>query len=362
VLSALLSVALVAPAEARPRHSVPDRIDLPAGFLPEGITIGKAPVAYLGSRADGDIYAVSLRTGKLRRVSEGPGPGNPSVGLKIDKRGLLYVAGGNAGTGRVVSARTGRLLASYTFTTARPTFVNDVVLTDRYAWFTDSQQPQLYRVERTRTGRGAASADVDTLPLTGAWQQIAGVNNANGIARTPDGRALLVVNSSTGVLFRVNTRTGAATPVDLGGASLTTVTAAAPGPHPLRGPEPAQRGRGGQAQPARHRGPAGRHADQPGLRRADHGRRVQGQPLPAQCPVRDDRAAGDTGEPPTTGSPGSTSNRPFARELVTDCELCPAEPAGCDQFRLEAQVRQRSARTSRPASTAYERRRYDASR
>src|ERR687894_333784 len=185
LLSAILSLTLVAPAEAKHRHRWPDRINLPVGFLPEGITIGKAPVAYLGSRADGDIIAVSLKTGQLRLVSEGLGPGNPSIGLKIDKRGLLYVAGGNTGTGRGISARAGRILANYTFTTATPTFVNDVVLTDRYAWFTDSRQPQLYRVERTRTGRGADSADLRTVPLIGDWEQVPDQTNANGIAQTP---------------------------------------------------------------------------------------------------------------------------------------------------------------------------------
>src|SRR5918997_2947489 len=177
LLSAILSLTLVAPAEAKHRHRWPDRINLPVGFLPEGITIGKAPVAYLGSRADGDIIAVSLKTGKRRLVSPGLGEGNPSVGLKVDKRGLLYVAGGTTGTGRVISVRTGDILANYTLTTDRPTFVNDVILTKRYAWFTDSQQPQLYRVERTRTGRGAASAEVRRVPLTGDWEQLPGVNN-----------------------------------------------------------------------------------------------------------------------------------------------------------------------------------------
>lgn len=222
LLSAMLSFALVAPAEARPRHNYPDRIELPTGFQPEGITIGKAPVAYLGSRTDGDIIAANLKTGQLRLVSEGIGTGFPSIGLKVDGRGLLYVAGGTAGTGRVISARTGDVLANYPFTTGN-TFVNDVVLTDRYAWFTDSRQAQLYRVERTRTGRGAVSAEVWTLPLSGDWEQVPGpmVNNANGIAQTPDGRALLVVNSATGTLFRVNPQTGAATQVNLGGYALT---------------------------------------------------------------------------------------------------------------------------------------------
>ena len=105
LLAAMLSVALVAPAEAKPRHDYPNRIELPVGFLPEGITIGKAPVAYLGSRADGDIYAADLRTGQGRVISQGPG--TASVGLKIDSRGLLYVAGGPSGTARVVNTRTG---------------------------------------------------------------------------------------------------------------------------------------------------------------------------------------------------------------------------------------------------------------
>ena len=211
LLSALLSVALVAPAEAKPRYAYPDRIELPAGFLPEGITIGRAPVAFLGSRADGDIYAADLRTGKGRVISQGPGPGNPSVGLKVDRRGLLYVAGGTTGTARVVNVRTGDS-QSYSLT-EKPSFINDVVLTQRAAWFTNSQQPELYRLSR-------GSRTVTTLTLSGDWVQPPGFG-ANGIEQTPDGRALLVIQSATGLLFRVNPRTGEATQVDLRGVALT---------------------------------------------------------------------------------------------------------------------------------------------
>ena len=145
LLSALLAVTLVTPAQALGRHHrFPDRIELPDGFLPEGITIGRAPIAFLGSRANGDIYAASLKTGKGRVISEGPG--TPSVGLKVDRRGLLYVAGGPSGTARVVNVRTGDF-QSYPLT-SKPSFVNDVVLTPRAAWFTNSQQPELYRLSR----------------------------------------------------------------------------------------------------------------------------------------------------------------------------------------------------------------------
>jgi len=214
-LAAALSVTLVAPAEARPRY--PDQIELPDGFQPEGIAIGKRPYAYLGSLADGDIYRANLRTGKVRVISQGPG--TPSVGLKLDRRGLLYVAGGPSGEGRVINARTGKLLATYKFASA-PTFVNDVVLTRRAAWFTDSQQPVLYRVSRHHHGKRLAKAKVTELPLSGDWVQTAGFN-ANGIAQTPDHRALLVVQSSTASLFRVNPRTGVARLVELGGYALT---------------------------------------------------------------------------------------------------------------------------------------------
>jgi sugar lactone lactonase YvrE len=45
--------------------------------------------------------------------------------------------------------------------------------------------------------------------------------NANGIALTPNGRALLVVNSFAETLYRVDPSSGVATAVDLGGYELT---------------------------------------------------------------------------------------------------------------------------------------------
>jgi sugar lactone lactonase YvrE len=180
---------------------------LPDNWLPEGIaTVGST--AYLGSRADGDILRLDLRTGVYEVFSQGPG--TPAVGVKA-RDGLLWVAGGNSGTGRVVDLATGDTLETFAFTTA-PTFVNDVVLTGDAAWFTDSLKPQLYRVS-------LGDWSVTTLPLSGEWEQNAG-NNANGITTTPDGSALIVVNSSNGTLYRVDPGTGEATAVDTGGVVL----------------------------------------------------------------------------------------------------------------------------------------------
>ncbi|TDC28519.1 SMP-30/gluconolactonase/LRE family protein [Kribbella albertanoniae] len=195
--------------------SFPARIELPAGFQPEGIAIARS-TAYFGSRANGDIYAADLRTGTGKVLS--PGPGTGSLGMKVDQQGRLFVAGAAGGNGRVIDTRTGKALASYTFTTTTPTFVNDVVLGKDAAWFTDSQRPVFYKLPLGRHGK--LPAEAETIPLTGDYEHKPG-NNGNGIALTPDGSALIIVQSSTGFLLRVDTKTGVARRIDLGGALMT---------------------------------------------------------------------------------------------------------------------------------------------
>ncbi|WP_152866157.1 SMP-30/gluconolactonase/LRE family protein [Streptomyces acidicola] len=216
------AVLLGSPAEAAagPAKTGPGVIPLPDGFRPEGITIGGGPYAYLGSLGDGSIYRADLRTGEGRTISTGPG--TPSVGLKLDGRGRLFVAGRGEGA-RVVDARTGEILASYRFTTATPTFANDLFLTPRTAWFTDSFQPALYALPLGRGGALPDADDVVRITLSGDWSQVPGeVVNANGITRTPDGKALLVVQSGVGGLHRVDPRTGVTRLVDLGDAAPLT--------------------------------------------------------------------------------------------------------------------------------------------
>lgn len=217
-LATVAAGGVIAPAYAEKddkSEQFPTRIELPNGWLPEGIAIRQS-TAFFGSRADGDIYAADLRTGEGRVIAQGPG--TPSVGVKVDNSGRLFVAGGPTGTGRVVDTSTGEQLRNYQFTTAT-SFVNDVVLTPGAAWFTDSRQPQLYRVALDQHGN--PSSTFTTLPLSGDYQHLPNVNNANGIVRTPDGKALIIVQSATGFLFRVDTQTGDTTKLDLGGAVMT---------------------------------------------------------------------------------------------------------------------------------------------
>ncbi|MEV0419341.1 SMP-30/gluconolactonase/LRE family protein [Streptosporangium canum] len=190
----------------------PTSISLPDGFQPEGIAIGPGPFAFIGSMADGSIYRADLRTGRGAIISRGPG--TPSLGMKIDERGRLFVAGGTGGDARVVDSRTGRVLATYRLATG-PAFVNDVILTQGAAWFTDSTNPVLYKLP-LRDGRLPTAAQ--RIPLTGDLVYGDGFN-ANGITPTPDGRGLIVVQSNTGGLFRVDW-SGATRRVNLHGESL----------------------------------------------------------------------------------------------------------------------------------------------
>jgi sugar lactone lactonase YvrE len=85
-------------------------------------------------------------------------------------------------------------------------FVNDVTVTRRAAYFTDSQKPLVYVVPRD----GSAPF---SLPLTGDFEFLPGFN-ANGIAATPDGETLILVQSNTGKLFTVDPDTGVTRLID----------------------------------------------------------------------------------------------------------------------------------------------------
>ncbi|WP_440069707.1 superoxide dismutase [Streptosporangium sp. OZ121] len=229
LLAGFLTVLMAAPAAAAgagsradasttsassEKPAYPAEFPLPDGFQPEGIAIGPGAAAYFGSRATGAIYRADLRTGRGRIID--PGPGTPSLGLKTDARGRLFVAGGTGGDARVIDTRNGKVLASYRLATGTA-FVNDVVLTRDAAYFTDSTNPVLYKLP---FGRGGALPDEAVkVPLSGDIVYTTGIN-ANGIAQTPDRRALLVVQSNTGGLFRVDPSTGVATLVNIGAESL----------------------------------------------------------------------------------------------------------------------------------------------
>lgn len=216
LLAAVLGVTLTAAAPATADASLlgstqhfPTEFSLPNGWQPEGIAISGV-TAYFGSRVDGSIYAADLRTGKGAVLAKGPG--TPSLGMKVDAHKRLWVAGGTGGDARVYDTRTGALLAKFQLATT-DTFVNDVVLTGRSAWFTDSRKAVLYQVPLNLKPHR-------TLQLTGDITITPGAVNLNGIVTSPDG-ALLAVQSNVGKLLRIDPRSGKTVNVNLNGQTLT---------------------------------------------------------------------------------------------------------------------------------------------
>jgi sugar lactone lactonase YvrE len=207
------------PAAAAPQF--PDEIDLPSGFFPEGIALGKGSSFFVGSLADGSVYKGDLRTGEGEVLVAPFGPFS-TVGIEVDNRERIWVAGGPSGTGRVYDGNTGEELASYQF--AVPSFVNDVVVTKDAAYFTDSGTaspggafagaPRLFVVPLTPGGGLPDASDVETVPVD--VPDIA-FPNLNGIETTPGGNSLIVAHTSDQALYTVDPATGDAEMVDVGG-------------------------------------------------------------------------------------------------------------------------------------------------
>jgi sugar lactone lactonase YvrE len=214
-IAILIGAALV-PAAAAGEH--PETIRLPDGWQPEGIATGRGSTFYVGSLRDGDVLKGNLRTGKID-ADFVDRTGRAATGLKVDRRNRLFVSGAATGTASVYDARDGELLRDYTLT-AGTTFINDVAVTRKAAYFTDSQKQQLYVLDLGR--RGALPDEARTLPLTGdlVYDNLESTFELNGIAAARGGKRLITIQTRTGKLFLVKPRTGRTREIDLHGATL----------------------------------------------------------------------------------------------------------------------------------------------
>lgn len=209
-----LAISLPLPAGTSP-SPFPPLIELPADFGPEGIASGTGTTFYAGSLAAatrGQILAGDLRTGEFAELVAPTGI--PAIGMKHDARSnLLFVARGGSGTGAVYDAASGAEIAVYEFQPPSPpapapatTFINDVVVTREAAFFTDSAAPFVYRVPLGP--RGEPGSAVATIPVPA---------RGNGIAATPSGAHLFLVDPTGGQLYLMDAATYAVSPIDLGG-------------------------------------------------------------------------------------------------------------------------------------------------
>jgi hypothetical protein len=214
-----LALTLTVSSGARDKR-LPDVIPLPTGFQPEGIAVGRGPTFFVGSIPTGAVFRGNLRTGEGSPLVP-PHAGRAAIGVAFDRRGSrLFVAGGPTGRAFVYDARTGADVATFQLTTASPTFVNDVVVTRRAVWFTDSFNQVLYRIPVRKGGSLGASAQ--TVPLTGDIVFRPNEFNANGIDARRRGKTLVIVQTNTGELFTVDAESGVTREIELRGGDVVS--------------------------------------------------------------------------------------------------------------------------------------------
>ena len=207
ITSALLLVPGAAAAQS------PDRIDLPPGWAPEGITTDGTHL-FAGSLADGAIWRSDPATGEGAVLAEGA-EGRVTVGIDPEADGSrLWAVGGPTGEIRAYDLESGELLQAYP---VEGGFLNDVAVTDEAVYVPDSVVPQIVTIPLTDDTLPAADA-VESLPISGELEYVDGFN-VNGIVASPAG--LIVVHSGEGALFLIDPATGESSRIDIGEASVS---------------------------------------------------------------------------------------------------------------------------------------------
>lgn len=183
--------------------------------FPEGIAL-KGKTFFVSSTTDGTIFKGNTKQAALTPFAPGGADGR-SMAVGLDVSGdRLFVAGGATGKAWVLSTTDGSTLKVLD-SGGGPTFINDVEVAGGFAYFTDSQRPIIFRASTS----GGTVGDLEPwLDMTGTdFVQQPGFN-ANGITSLQGGKTLAIVQSNTGKLLRINTRTKAVKEIDLDGQTV----------------------------------------------------------------------------------------------------------------------------------------------
>jgi len=226
-MALVLALGLAVPAWASSASSTssaarPSQYILPGDTVfPEGVAYQrKNGNFYVSSTTDGTIYRGNIRDETASVFLPGGADGRTSAtGMKVDGKGRLFISGAGTGKMFVYDTANGALLGSFSNNLSN-TFINDVIITpkDGAAYFTDSLSPFLYKVAKNAQGQLAFSVWLDFTGTAASYQP---GFNINGIAASENGKYLIVVQSNTGKLFRIDIRTKTVTQIDLGGQALT---------------------------------------------------------------------------------------------------------------------------------------------
>jgi DNA-binding beta-propeller fold protein YncE len=164
---------------------------------PEGVA-AHGRVFFVGATGDGTIYRGTIDDPIVREFIPGA-TGKSAIGIELD-RSKLYVAGGSTGQIVVYDLATKQVVAS--FDTGSGGFLNDLVVTPKGDVFvTDSFRPMLWHVTAAQVRAGSGTPEGIAVGPEIAYQS---GFNLNGIVTRKGGSQLIVVQSNTGFLFRID--------------------------------------------------------------------------------------------------------------------------------------------------------------
>jgi len=175
---------------------------------PEGVAFDPSSRAFfVGATADGTIYRGTLDNPTVTEFIPGA-PGKEAVGMKV-ALGKLYVAGGFSGAVWVYDIATKQTVAS--FQTGGGGMLNDLVVTKTGDVFvTDSFRPTLWRITAAQIAAGGGTPE--GIPVGPEIQYVTDPFpfNLNGIVALKGGAQIIVGQSNTGRLFRIDLDNNAA--------------------------------------------------------------------------------------------------------------------------------------------------------
>jgi Cu-Zn family superoxide dismutase len=224
----------------------PERYVLPGEFVvPESIAYDpQTNRFYVGSAATGVIFTGIVGDAESVEIFSPAGADGRigALGMEVDAKGRLFVAGSRGGQIYVYDTKTSALIAQFDTIKATGVVVNengfphnltDVAITPSGDVFiTDAFLPYLYRVYENANGDLAMEVFIDftdtivkyetPIPLDQIRSMADNVSgfNINSITVTLDGEHLLVGQTNTKLLFRITLKDRTITPIDLGGALL----------------------------------------------------------------------------------------------------------------------------------------------
>jgi sugar lactone lactonase YvrE len=202
---------------ARPSsYPIPGDLTFPEGIAPEPGTTQ----FYVTATSDGTVYRGDVRFPRMTEFSPAGLDGRTTqAGLKSDGQGNLVIAGGDTGKVFVLSTADG---STKKVLDAEPgAFLNDVAISNGYAYITDSVKPVLYRVPVTRDSIGEIEAFRRFEDTPFVYDPDPAAFNANGIVVDPSDSFAIIAQSVTGQLFHLDLHTRIVSEVETGGPPLT---------------------------------------------------------------------------------------------------------------------------------------------